>query len=326
MRHEKEGNSDMKIRRIMLGAMIAVLLGNTVGVSAYAAESGNAETGLVQPQTEAGTESVSPQTEEVQETAKELTAEELEAYYGDSVFIGDSIMLGFRNYCAKQKKDSFLRGIQFLAVGGYSANNAMKPVENKNIHPLYKGRKYQVWDAVSMMKAKKVFIQLGMNDISILGLEGARDRYKEVIDKIKEVSPDVEVNIISVTYTLEGQGKAKLNNNNIAKYNKLLQKMAAENGWSYIDMATPVSDGKGNLAKGACSDGFVHLSSSAYAIWEKELVGYANARQDLTAADEQTADETQTDDEMQNAAQTEKADETQTGNETQGTKEEPVQQ
>lgn len=301
----------MKVRKPMLWAIIALLIGNTAGLSAHAAEVVNAgttavqqqtETGTIQPQTETGT--IQSQTKEEQETAtepaageteavKELTTEELAAYYGDSVFIGDSIMLGFRNYCMKQKKDSVLSGAQFLTVGGYSANNAIKPVTDKNIHPLYKGKKYQVWDAVSLMGAKRAFLLLGMNDISILGLEGARDRYKEVIDKIQETCPGIEIHIISVTYTLEGQGKTKLNNTNIAKYNKLLQEMAAENGWSYIDLATPLSDGKGNLAKGACSDGFVHLSRSAYGIWEKELIGYANARRDLTATEEQDMDETQ---------------------------------
>lgn len=49
-----------------------------------------------------------------------------------------------------------------------------------------------------------------MNDLAVLGLEGARDKYKELIDKILETSPDLEIHIISVTYTLEGEGKKYL--------------------------------------------------------------------------------------------------------------------
>lgn len=224
---------------------------------------------------------------------KEMTQEELAEYYGDSVFIGDSIMLGFRNYSAKE--ESFVHDIQFLAAGSYSAGNAVKPVEGKNVHPMYKGKKYQVWDAVPLIGSKRAFILLGMNDISPLGLEKARDTYKEVIDNIVETSPDIEIHIISVTYTLKGKGKGKLNNDNIARYNELLQEMAEENGWGYIDLCTPVSDGAGNLAGDCCSDGFVHLSKSAYAIWEEELIRYANGQRqgEETAEEEAVKEETE---------------------------------
>lgn len=198
--------------------------------------------------------------------------ERLAQYYGESVFIGDSIMLGFRNYSAKQK--TFVHNIQFLAAGSYSAGNALKPVEGESVHPKYKGKKYQVWDAVSLMGSKRAFVLLGMNDIAPLGLEGALDTYEEVLGKIEEASPGIEIVVISVTYTLEGEGKKALNNENIAKYNELLQGMAKENGWGYIDLCTPISDGKGNLAEGYCSDGFVHLSKTAYGRWERELIKY----------------------------------------------------
>lgn len=217
---------------------------------------------------------------------------ELAQYYGDSVFIGDSIMLGFRNYSAKQT--SFVHEIQFLAAGSYSACNALKPVKGDNVHPKYKGKKCQVWDAVSQMGCKRAFVLLGMNDIAPLGLEGARDTYQELLTKIEEASPGIEIHIISVTYTLKDKGTKGLNNTNIDKYNVLLQEMAQENGWGYIDLCTPLSDGNGNLAEKYCSDGFVHLSKAAYTTWEKELVDYEKlhpAQEDgaETKAKEQTA-------------------------------------
>lgn len=241
-----------------------------------------------QKKTEQTQESKTEQSEtKSQDVTKEeqSEAERLAQYYGDSVFIGDSIMLGFRNYSAK--KTNFVHEIQFLAAGSYSAGNALKPVKGDNVHPKYKGKKYQVWDAVSMMGSKRVFILLGMNDIALLGLEGARDTYKEVINKIVEKSPDVEITVISVTYTLKGEGTKGLNNTNIAKYNVLLKEMAKENGWEYLDLCTTISDGKGNLAEGYCSDGFVHLSTSAYARWEKELIKYEK----LHPAQEEEAEE-----------------------------------
>lgn len=203
-----------------------------------------------------------------------LTDEELRSYYGESVFIGDSIMLGFRNYSAKQ--ETFVHDIQFLAVGSYGVNNAMKPVKGDNVHPTYKGKKYQLWDAIPLTERTRAFFLLGMNDIAPLGLEGARDQYKELIDKILETSPELDIHIISVTYTLEGKGKKKLNNTNIAEYNTLLEEMAEENGWGYLDLCTIISDGEGNLAQECCSDGFVHLTKTAYSLWEAALIDYAS--------------------------------------------------
>lgn len=207
-----------------------------------------------------------------------LTDEQLAEYYGDSVFIGDSIMVGFRNYSVK--RDTFVHDIDFLAVISYSANNALKPVNGKNPHPKYQGKQYHVWDALPLMGKKRAFILLGMNDLISMGLNDSRDKYKELIDKILETSPDMEIHIISVTYTLwKDKGKGCLYNPNIDTYNALLQEMADENSWKYIDLCTPISDGEGHLASDCCSDGFVHLTSTAYTKWEAELTNYANAMQ-----------------------------------------------
>ncbi len=281
-------------RKLMCAALSTIVaLGSHTGtyVCATGTSAGDAQTKEIQ----AGKMQAANDTQtSVNETASEdtqpvLTDEELAAYYRDSVFVGDSIMVGFRNYSAKQK--SFVHDIQFLAVGSYSAFNAMKPVEGDNVHPMYKGKKSQIWNAIPLMDCKRAFILLGMNDISILGLEGARDKYKELIDKILEASPDIEIHIISVTYTLKDQGKGKLNNENLAQYNLLHQEITDENGRGNLDLCTPISDGEGNLAKEYCSDGFVHLSSSAYTLWETALIDYAGgqARQAATETDEDTS-------------------------------------
>ena len=287
---------NMMNKKLMCAVLTAALvLSNCAARTSYAASD---DTQPKEPQEES-TQTQESQTNEISAKASEeespesgLTDEELAAYYGDSVFIGDSIMVGFRNYSAKQ--ETCVRNIQFLAVGSYSAFNAMKPVNADNVHPMYKGKKCQLWNAIPLIGSKRAFILLGMNDISILGLEGARDQYKELIDKILESSPDLEIHIISVTYTLADQGIGKLNNENLAKYNVLLQEMAEENGWEYLDLCTPISDGRGNLAEKYCSDGFVHLSTSAYTLWESELIDYANtqAAQAQAEAENETKSET----------------------------------
>lgn len=221
-------------------------------------------------------------TTETQETdAPIISEEEIDNYFNDTVFVGDSIMLGFRNYCMKQK-DSFLNNIQFLAAGSFSVTNALWDVTEKSVHPVYKGQKRQIWESISMMNAKKVFLFFGMNDLNISGLEGTCEKYKELINRIEEKSPDVEIHIISMTYTLKGAGKGKLKNNTIREFNELLKAMASENGWGFMDMATPLSDENGDLAAAYCSDGFVHQSRAAYDVWTTVIRDYARTQLDGT--------------------------------------------
>lgn len=204
----------------------------------------------------------------------ELTDEQLAEYYGDSVFIGDSIMEGFRLYSVRQ--DSFVHDIQFLTAISYSVHNALRPVKGNIPHPEYQGKKYHVWDILPLLDKKRVFILLGTNDLVSYGPEANRDKYKELIDKILEASPDLEIHIVSVTYTVKGKEKGCLYNPCIDIYNSLLQEMAEENGWGYIDLCTAISDGEGNLESSLSSDNFVHLKIAAYALWEDELIHYAN--------------------------------------------------
>ena len=219
----------------------------------------------------------------------ELTDEQLAEYYGDSVFIGDSIMEGFRLYSVRQ--DNFVHDIQFLTAISYSVHNALRPVKGKNPHPEYQGEKYHLWDVLPLLGKKRVFIMLGTNDLIGYGLEANRDKYKELIDKILETSPDMENHIVSVPYTVKGKEKGCLSNPNIDIYNSLLREMAIENGWGYIDLCTAISDGEGNLEASLSSDKFVHLKTSAYALWEDELINYANTMLLKTEAEEETETE-----------------------------------
>lgn len=305
----------MKKRKMLCAFLVAifVLSGHSTGYVHAAQESESsqipesADFPTEESQTTPETLSKSTEVETENNNTNTMTEEELAAYYGSSVFIGDSIMVGFRNYCAK--RETFAHDIQFLAVGNYSAFNAMKPVTANNVHPMYRGKKYQVWDAIPLIGSQRVFLLLGMNDLGILGLEGSRDQYKMLIDKILETSPNVEIHLISVTYTLPDLGQKTLNNENIAQYNLLLQKMAKENGWGYIDLVTPISDGNGNLAAECCSDGYVHLSKTAYALWETALVDYANAQtipdQEETESEILTEDTTETDVTLESETETE---------------------
>ena len=239
------------------------------------------------PNEEAAENMIEEANEDIEETKQETDADlqeedeaaagyavedaEIDAYLADSVIIGDSIVLGYRNYCTKSE-DEMLKSIKFLAAGNFSAHNALWEVSSKSVHPLYQGEQRPVWESVSLMGAKNIFICLGLNDLNID--DKTCECYQQVVSNILELSPDVNINIISMTYTLKDQGIGKLNNDEIRIYNEQLQKMAAENGWGFVNISPLLSDGEGNLKDEYCSDGFLHQNPEAYKIWTQVLRQY----------------------------------------------------
>lgn len=202
--------------------------------------------------------------------------EAIRAFYEDSVFAGDSVLLGFRNYAAKSS-DPAIHEMQFLAAGSLSLHNAFWEVSSKSVHPLYQGEQHQIWDSVSMMGAKRAFLFFGINDVAY-GVDASVPMYQQLVDKIREKSPDIDITIISATYTLKDKGQGSINNDNLAAFNTAVRELASQNNWGYIDMANALSDGQGNLADKYCSDGFLHESKAAYDVWSMMMYRYAADR------------------------------------------------
>lgn len=267
-----------------LGAAVqeAEASGSEAGTSV--SEPGNGPLGpLGAGGTDQGTESGSSEAQTGTDTAGDQAAapayseEEIDAYFDNSVMVGDSIMLGFRNY-AMRRPGTWLSRIQFLAAGSYSTSHALEPVTQKSIHPMYDGQKRQIWESIALMGGKKVFLLFGMNDLNISGIEGTCENYKTIVANIKALSPDAEIHLISMTYVLRGKAKNKLNNDNIRAYNEALRGLAADNGWGYVDLAPHLADEGGDLAAIYCSDEFVHQTPEAYDVWCGVLREYAKER------------------------------------------------
>ena len=197
----------------------------------------------------------------------------INSYFSNTVFAGDSVMVGFRNYCGRSQ-DPVMKQLKFLAAGSYSLHNGFWPVSSKSVHPMYMGAQHPLWEGVALTGANRAFLFFGINDMCY-GVEDTLPLYVEMIGKIKQASPGVEINIVSTTYTAKGRGKGNLNNTNIAAFNNAMQGLCRQNGWGYVDIANPLSDGQGNLAASYCSDNYVHQTNSAYDVWRMVIYNYA---------------------------------------------------
>ena len=201
-----------------------------------------------------------------------LSEAEIDAFYADSVLVGDSVMLGFRNY-AQKSGDPFLKSMGILCAGSFSVHNSFDPVNSKSVHPVYQGKQRHVWESIAMMGRKQVFLFFGLNDIALD--DNTPALYKQLVARIKEQSPEAQIHIISMTYVAAGAGKKRLNNTNIRAFNATMKEIAAKEGWGFVNMADPLADGNGDLAKAYCSDNYVHQTPAAYKVWTGVLRAYA---------------------------------------------------
>ena len=189
-------------------------------------------------------------------------------YFDDAVFVGDSVSVMLQYYCAATKA---LGNAKFLCAGSLSATNALGAVTQTSVHPSYQGKKVKVADGVAATDAKKVYIMLGINNISF-GLDKATGDMITLINGIKEKSPDVAIYIQSVTpmskeSTILSQG---LNNEKILQYNARMEELCAQNGWFFVNVAEAFRDENGFLPAEYCSDysGMgIHFTNAAAQHW-----------------------------------------------------------
>ena len=211
------------------------------------------------------------------EKKKNVSDNDILKYYSRSVFIGDSVMTGYKMYV--NYYESLASGAYFLATNSYATFHALK--EESNLHPIFQGKKQPVWKSVSSMEVDRVFIMLGTNDLICWDVERTSSGILELAMRIEEEIPGIEINLVSMTPAYPGASRNCLTNDNINILNADLMDIAQEHGWGYVDINTPLKCGGNALPPELCSDGLIHETSAAYGIWDKEFALYAKEQLQL---------------------------------------------
>ena len=197
-----------------------------------------------------------------------------DSYFDDAVFIGDSVSLKLNLYVTKnrQSNPTLLGKAQFLTAGSMGSGNALQPVSDDSIHPLYNGEKMSLADSVAASGAKKVYIMLGMNDLAVYGVDGAVANMETLLNGILEKTPDAKIFIETATPLVKAKSieTNKLNNTNVRLYNEKLAELCAKNGWYLVDISSAVQDSEGNLNASYCSDPDdmgIHFTDEGCSVW-----------------------------------------------------------
>ena len=252
----------MKYKALILSA---VLMLSMIGAAGCGDNGKKNETASSQVSEQSKTE-VSDQTSEESKTAPEGSeeksgepSEQSEAqgtpvpasWFDDAVFIGDSVTLKLSYYA----ENGDLGEANFLCEGSLGYHNCLDDIDKEgNVHPTYMGEKCTIFDGVSLIKPKKVFVMLGMNDIGLYGVDDTITVMQEVMEKLKESCPDAVYYVQPVTPMIAGYSLGDLNNVNIRDFDEKLKAVCDEKGYNFIDVYSAVSDENGDLPLEYCGD------------------------------------------------------------------------
>ena len=191
-------------------------------------------------------------TEEKTDIKKLVTAtkEAQEEYYKDAVFIGDSRTQGLQINAGLTSPD-------FFAGRGLNVKNARTEKVVKNAA----GKAVTVIDALKDKQYKKVYICFGINELGWPYTNIFADEYQKTIDAIKKIQPNAEVVVQGILPVTEKKSKSDkiFNMKNVKKFNKVIKKMAEDNGETYVDNSPAVANDKGYLPGDVTPDG-IHMN------------------------------------------------------------------
>ena len=176
---------------------------------------------------------------------------------GKTLFTGSSLMENFpiTEYCLNEGLPvAYNRGI-----GGYTTDEFLESIDAMLLDP----------------QPATLFINIGTNDLRALPngedwFSHLSANYRRICEIIREKLPDTVVYMMAYypvnTAALAAQGypgPMVRTNENIARANRMVEGLAAEYGFHYIDVNDGLKDEKGELKAEHTQDG-IHFDAAAY--------------------------------------------------------------
>lgn len=200
------------------------------------------------------------------------------AFFANSVFVGDSLTVGFKEYC--RTHDSIASdSTYFLARVSCSAKAAISKnalTEHAGIMPIYNGQVQYIEDSVSQLpNITKMFICYGMNDLTGSTPSQFVSDMQTLIARITDRTPGLQVYVISIPCIMGDVNTGRLNNQSIQTANLLLQDACTQNGWGFINISEHLMGANNAIRPEYSADNYVHENSRAYKVWNNVLKDYA---------------------------------------------------
>lgn len=159
-----------------------------------------------------------------------------ELYFDNTLFVGDSRMLGFSIY--KQ-----IPGATYYC---YQSADAFTILDKE--YELQPYGMINLYNLLSLKRFDKIYISLGINNVAA-GLENHKNHYAHLLDTIKSLQPDAIIYLLGnlhVTSQLINDN-VKLNNENINFINQFISEFEDKKQVFYLDPNVVYDDEFGNM-------------------------------------------------------------------------------
>ena len=182
-------------------------------------------------------------------------------WFSDSVFIGNSLAQGFMLYGGLKTADMF--AVQSISV----ANIGTEQVINTG-----GGNFITILDAMARKSYRKVFVMLGINELSWATKETFYTKYAALIDTIRDLEPEAELYLQSITPVTAKQSETSTSftNPRIHEYNEVIRQLAVDKEAHFLYVFDAFADEGGCLPEGSSDDG-IHPYPNYYAQWRTYL-------------------------------------------------------
>ncbi len=212
-----------------------------------------------------------------------------DAFFENSLFVGDSIMEGIRQYVMGQREEtSCLGDARFLTTTiGISLADLVGD-RQAGIFYSYQGQELPLEDIVADLGPDRIFLLLGLNDLSVIEenpqVSQVVDRYRRLVENLTACLPETQVVVITnppkiaSAWLPDYAVNRSFGNQLIDDFSASLMEMCQTEGIACIDAHTLLQDGSGALPEGYCRDGYVHLNNAGSAVVVDALYQFAQGQ------------------------------------------------
>jgi len=188
-----------------------------------------------------------------------------EDYFNSLTFVGDSNTMNFY-------LNGFVNGVNAWAIPCLHAST----MHHWDINLYGLGIQMKLLDATEKYKPNKMILNLGTFSTTWIEKDEFLEKSNEIIEKIKEVSPNTQIILISIyPITKYGANINNFNQDTINKYNYMILEMANKYNLKFLDVQEVLKDetGYGNPAY-ITEDGF-HLTYLGHSVVKEYIKTHA---------------------------------------------------
>lgn len=186
-----------------------------------------------------------------------------ETYFDDALFIGDSRVVGLRDYGKLAEHATFY---------AYEGLNVFRLLTAKIVEAPGQHKKISVEEALGERQFAKIYLMTGINELDIGTVDRFENAYRDVVSRIRELQPDAVIYIQGIMLVTEKRANKGdfVTNQGILERNEAIKSIADWQTIFYLEDNEAITDESGGMNPAYTTDG-IHLKAKYVPLWTEYL-------------------------------------------------------